>query len=195
MLDRDGVINQELSPPAAITEVKDWQPIPGAIEAIGTLQAQADITICSNQSALGRGTLTPTELRNMHAKLSQLLEDQGAEPVDMLFCPHHPDDGCACRKPEPGMLEQIATAAGASQECWFVGDSKRDLEAGIAAGLKVALCRQVTANFIPRGQGSKTFPSFTACQTLLTRCLLPNPVRPRMPVTRPDSQPTAHWFL
>ena len=139
MLDRDGVINQELSPPAAITEVKDWQPIPGAIEAIGTLQAQADITICSNQSALGRGTLTPTELRNMHAKLSQLLEDQGAEPVDMLFCPHHPDDGCACRKPEPGMLEQIATAAGASQECWFVGDSKRDLEAGIAAGLKVAL--------------------------------------------------------
>ena len=93
MLDRDGVINQELRPPAAITEVKDWHPIPGAIEAIAKLQAEADITICSNQSAIGRGTLTPTELRNMHAKRTQLLENQGAEPIDMLFCPHHPDDG------------------------------------------------------------------------------------------------------
>src|SRR5690606_10778428 len=60
----------------------------------------------------------------------------------IAFCPHGPDDACDCRKPLPGLIHQIEQALGISAEdSWMVGDSIRDLEAGVAAGCQPVLVR------------------------------------------------------
>lgn len=132
ILDRDGVINHDSD--AYIKSVDEWQPLPGAIAAIARLhRAGWTIAVATNQSGLARGYYDEAELHAMHDKLRALLAGQGADIGLIAFCPHGPDDGCDCRKPNTGLLLQIAEHYQTSLTgVWFVGDSLRDLQAAVA---------------------------------------------------------------
>ncbi|MGO3623322.1 MAG: D-glycero-beta-D-manno-heptose 1,7-bisphosphate 7-phosphatase [Pseudomonas helleri] len=134
ILDRDGVINHDSD--AYIKSVAEWIPLPGAIEAIAQLsKAGWTVAVATNQSGIARGYYDLATLDAMHARLRALVAEQGGELGLVVYCPHGPDEGCACRKPKPGMLHTIAEHYGADlTKCWFVGDSLSDLQAAEAVG-------------------------------------------------------------
>lgn len=142
ILDRDGVINHDSDD--YIKTPDEWVPIPGSLEAISRLkQAGYRVAVATNQSGLARGYFDEYRLANIHQKLQQLLAEDFDVQIDLIvWCPHGPDEGCFCRKPEPGMLHRIA------EECksdlhgiWFVGDSLKDLQAATAVGAQPVLVK------------------------------------------------------
>ncbi len=100
LLDRDGVIN--VDSPDYIRSAEQWQPLPGAIDAIVLLQKYYDVAVCSNQSGVGRGLFDETTLHKMHIKMNDLICAAGGTAVDVFFCPHTPEQSCECRKPKAG---------------------------------------------------------------------------------------------
>ena len=141
ILDRDGVINEDSD--AYIKSLDEWIPIPGSVAAIARLsQAGWTVAVATNQSGLARGYYDEATLESMHTRLRQLVAEQGGEVGLIVHCPHGPDDGCSCRKPLPGMLEQIAAYYGADLDgLWFVGDSRGDLDAALAVHCQPVLVK------------------------------------------------------
>lgn len=134
ILDRDGTINADSD--EFIKSPDEWKPLPGALEAIAKLNhAGWHVAIASNQSGLGRGLFDVASLNAMHAKMHKLLAAHGGRIDAVFYCPHSPDEGCTCRKPLPGLYEQIGERFGVELKGTpVVGDSLRDLQAGVAAG-------------------------------------------------------------
>jgi len=134
ILDRDGTINADSD--QFIKSPDEWQPLPGALEAIAKLNhAGWHAVIASNQSGLGRGLFDVASLNAMHAKMHKMLSAQGGRIDAVFYCPHSPDENCSCRKPKPGLFEQIADRFGVDMKgVPVVGDGLRDLQAGAAAG-------------------------------------------------------------
>lgn len=159
ILDRDGVINHDSD--AYIKSVEEWLPLPGAIEGIAQLsKAGWTVAIATNQSGIARGYYDIATLDAMHARLRALVAEQGGEVGLIVYCPHGPDEGCACRKPKPGMLRTIAEHYGTDlRECWFVGDSLGDLQAAEAVGSQPVL--------VKTGKGEKTFEKNLPATTLI----------------------------
>lgn len=141
ILDRDGVINADSFD--YIRSVEAWQPLPGSLEAIGLLgRAGVDVVVATNQSGIGRGLFTPDALDAIHAEMQRAIEAAGGRFGGVFVCPHHPDDACGCRKPKPGLLEQIAQARGQTLAgVPFVGDKLSDVECAQAAGAQPVLVR------------------------------------------------------
>lgn len=107
ILDRDGVINHDSK--HYIKSHEEWLPIDSALDAIATLtQANYVVAVASNQSGIARGLYTQADLERIHQKMHEMVEAKGGKIDKVVYCPHHPDESCACRKPEPGMLHQIA---------------------------------------------------------------------------------------
>ena len=134
VLDRDGTINEDRDD--YVKSADEWVPLPGALEAIARLNhAGWHVVVASNQSGLGRGLFDMAALNEMHAKMNQLLARQGGRVDAVFFCPHAPDESCDCRKPLPGLFQQIGERYGvAMHEVPVVGDTLRDLQAGVAVG-------------------------------------------------------------
>lgn len=134
ILDRDGVVN--LDSDHFIKTPDEWIPIDGSLEAIAVMnQAGYRVVIASNQSGIGRGLFEMSALNAMHEKMYKALTRLGGRVDAIFFCPHTAADGCDCRKPRPGLLEQAAQRLGVElRGVPLVGDSLRDLEAGIAMG-------------------------------------------------------------
>lgn len=134
ILDRDGTINEDSAD--YIKSPSEWQPLPGALEAIARLNhAGWLVVIASNQSGLGRGLFDVATLNAMHAKLHTMLAAVGGRVDSIFYCPHTPDDACRCRKPEPGLFEQIGERYGVELSgVPSVGDTSRDLVASAAVG-------------------------------------------------------------
>jgi D-glycero-D-manno-heptose 1,7-bisphosphate phosphatase len=134
ILDRDGTINHDRDDYVKAPE--EWEPLPGALEAIARLNhAGWHVVIASNQSGLGRGLFDVASLNAMHEKLHKRLAAVGGRIDAIFYCPHTPEDACGCRKPLPGLFEQIGARFGVSLKgVPTVGDARRDLEAGSAAG-------------------------------------------------------------
>jgi len=159
ILDRDGVINHDSD--AYIKSVEEWIPIPGSIEAIAQLsKAGWTVVVATNQSGIARGYYDLATLDAMHARLRQLVSEQGGEVGLIVYCPHGPDEGCDCRKPKPGMLQTIARhyqtdLAG----IWFVGDSSSDLKAALAVDSQPVL--------VKTGKGEKTLAGSLPANTLV----------------------------
>jgi len=141
ILDRDGTINEDRDD--FVKTPDEWVPIPGALEAIARLNhAGWHTVIATNQSGLGRGTFDMATLNAMHTKMNQLLAKQGGRIDAVFFCPHAPEDTCSCRKPLPGLFEQIGERFGVNlADVPVVGDSLRDLQAGVAVGCQPHLVR------------------------------------------------------
>lgn len=141
VLDRDGTINQDSA--AYIKSPEEWMALPGSAEAIARLcRAGFTVAVASNQSGLARGLFDEATLARIHAKMQTVVREAGGEIDRIVWCPHHPDDDCDCRKPRPGLLHRLAEHYGIDLEgVPVVGDSARDLEAGRAVGARPMLVR------------------------------------------------------
>ncbi len=134
ILDRDGVINQDSA--NFIKNPAEWVPISGSLDAIALLnQSGFRVAIATNQSGLSRGLLDMATLNNIHNKMHRELAAVGGRVDAIFYCPHAADEHCHCRKPDTGMLEEIAKRfsvdlAGTPA----VGDALRDLQAFADAG-------------------------------------------------------------
>ncbi|MDH3718661.1 MAG: D-glycero-beta-D-manno-heptose 1,7-bisphosphate 7-phosphatase [Planctomycetota bacterium] len=139
ILDRDGVINRDSDD--FIKSPDEWVPIPGSLEAIGRLsRAGFDVAVASNQSGIGRKLLDEPALELIHQKMRAAAREFGGDIGKIAYCPHHPDAGCDCRKPKPGMLLMLSRKYGVPlTNVPFVGDSVRDVEAAIAVGARAIL--------------------------------------------------------
>lgn len=134
VIDRDGTLSRD--PEDFIHGPDDWQPLPGALEALARLnEAGWRVVIATNQTGLGRGLFDVATLNAVHARMHRELVQAGARVEAVFFCPHAPDDACDCRKPAPGLFLQIAQRYGVlPQQLVAVGDSMRDVQAALAAG-------------------------------------------------------------
>ncbi|RZU02083.1 D-glycero-beta-D-manno-heptose 1,7-bisphosphate 7-phosphatase [Rivibacter subsaxonicus] len=141
ILDRDGTINADRDD--YVKSPDEWVALPGAIEAIARLNhAGWHTVVATNQSGLGRGLFDMATLNAMHVKLNQELAAAGGRIDAVFFCPHAPAEHCQCRKPLPGLYEQIGERFGVElSDVLAVGDSLRDLQAAAAAGCQTHLVR------------------------------------------------------
>lgn len=133
ILDRDGVINEDSA--EYIKSPEEFHPIPGSLEAIAALnKAGYIVTVATNQSGVGRGYYSLEILEDIHIKLNKLLSQAGARIDLLVYCPHTPEEGCDCRKPRPGLIQQILARYPEihPNEVLMIGDSMRDLEAAWA---------------------------------------------------------------
>ena len=140
-LDRDGVINKR--PPKA-DYVKNWKEfefLPGAIEALRLLnQNSYEIYIITNQPGIARGMMTEEDLRLIHQKLEEELEKNKAKINGIYCCLHGWNDGCECRKPKPGLLFQAAREHHLDlTKTILIGDDERDIQVGESVGSKTIL--------------------------------------------------------
>lgn len=133
-LDRDGVINRD-SP----DYIKSWSEFEFISRSLGAIRdltrAGFTIIIITNQSALARKLISRSELEHIHSRMKAAVESKGGKINDIFICPHSPSDGCACRKPSPGLIFQaqrthdIDLAASV-----MIGDSDRDIHCALDAG-------------------------------------------------------------
>ena len=148
VLDRDGVINFDSD--QFIKSPEEWRPIPGSLEAIARLnQAGYRVVVATNQSGVGRGLFGMTTLTDIHDKMFKSLHQVGGRIDAVFFCPHAADSNCDCRKPKPGMLQQIGVRFGVDlDQVPVVGDGLRDLQAAAAIGARPIM--------VITGKGEKT---------------------------------------
>lgn len=126
-VDRDGTIcfdKHYLSDPDGL------ELIPTVAEGIRRMnEAKIPVILVTNQSGIGRGYFTEETLVEIHARLKEMLKERSAKVDDIFYCPHLPNSGCACRKPEPGMLLQAKKKHGFDLSISFViGDRMMDME-------------------------------------------------------------------
>lgn len=148
ILDRDGTINQDSDD--YIKSPAEWHPIKGSLEAIARLtQAGYRVVVATNQSGIARGLFRTETLFAIHDTLQRALAQIGGRIDAFFFCPHAAESGCECRKPQPGMLLEVARRFNVSlKDTYMVGDSRKDLEAAAAAGARPVL--------VLTGKGRKT---------------------------------------
>lgn len=134
ILDRDGVINADSK--EYIKSPLEWIPLAGSLEAIACLNtAGYTVLVATNQSGIARGFYDIAMLDKIHEKMHASLAAVGGKIEHIFYCPHGPQDECICRKPKPGLLQQIAATYGVSlSTIYYVGDSLRDIEAAQNAG-------------------------------------------------------------
>jgi D-glycero-D-manno-heptose 1,7-bisphosphate phosphatase len=150
ILDRDGTINHDRDD--YVKSADEWVPIPGSLEAIAKLNhAGWHVVVATNQSGLGRGLFDMVTLNEMHAKMNKLLSKIGGRVDAVFFCPHQPEVACSCRKPLPGLFKQIGERYGVDlADVPVVGDTLRDLQAGVAVGCQ--------PHFVRTGKGARGVP-------------------------------------
>lgn len=149
LIDRDGVINKDSMD--YIKSPGEWQPIPGSLDAIAKLTKHGyTIAVVTNQSGIARKLFNETTLLAIHEKMQSMVLKHGGKIDKIVYCPHHPDDGCACRKPNVGLLKKLQTYYQHSlKDVYFIGDSLKDLQAAERVGAKGIL--------VLTGKGHKTF--------------------------------------
>ena len=133
-LDRDGVINRDS--PDYITSWAQFEFLPGSLEAIGRLsRAGFAVMVITNQSAVGRGMMDRATLAEIHHNLRKAVDAHGGRIAAIFTCPHHPDEGCDCRKPKPGLILQAQRQFQLDlRAATMIGDSARDIQCALRAG-------------------------------------------------------------
>jgi len=148
ILDRDGTINHDSD--QFIKSPGEWRPIEGSLEAIARLtQAGYRLVVATNQSGIARGLFDTATLIAIHQTLQRAAAQAGGRIDAFFFCPHAADSKCGCRKPQPGMLLEVARRFNISlEDTYMVGDHLRDVQAAAAAGARPVL--------VLTGRGRKT---------------------------------------
>jgi D-glycero-D-manno-heptose 1,7-bisphosphate phosphatase len=152
ILDRDGTLN-----PLGddyITSADEWTAVPGALEAVARLNhAGWHVVVATNQPGLGRGLFDVMALNAIHTKMHRQVAAVGGRIDAVFYCPHAADEDCSCRKPSPGLLEQIRDRYGVErQDVQVVGSCAVHLHAGAALGAQLHLvCTGQSAPLQPGG--------------------------------------------
>jgi D-glycero-D-manno-heptose 1,7-bisphosphate phosphatase len=141
LLDRDGVINEDVGSPG-VCHVDDFRLVPGAAAAIAKLKrAGATVCVVTNQTCVGKGLVTELELDGIHRRMRDLLREEGGEDasIDSIHVATTVSTiPCDRRKPSPGMvLEAMAAHGFAPNDTCFVGDTATDMQAAFRAGAGV----------------------------------------------------------
>ena len=141
ILGRDGILNVYRED--HVKSPDEWEPIPGALEAVARLNhAGWHTVVATNQAGIGRGMIDMASINTVHQRMMQRLAEVGGRVDAVFFCPHTPEDNCECRKPKPGLMKQIAQRYGIEPRTVpRVGDTLRDLQAARAAGCEPHLVR------------------------------------------------------
>ncbi|MBU1289749.1 D-glycero-beta-D-manno-heptose 1,7-bisphosphate 7-phosphatase [Patescibacteria group bacterium] len=155
-LDRDGVINYD---PDNLSDINDFKLLSGAAKATKLINSSEYLSILvTNQPMVAKGFITFKDLEQIHKKMETLLGEKGAKLDGIYFCPHHPEKNfpgvpklrikCDCRKPKPGMIFRARKDYNIDlKKSWIIGDSQRDIEAGINAGIKTILVKKNQRKF------------------------------------------------
>jgi D-glycero-D-manno-heptose 1,7-bisphosphate phosphatase len=127
ILDRDGVINHDSD--EYIKSPEEWVPIPGSLEAIARLHREGyKVVVVTNQSGVGRGLFDMNMLGRIHSKMLEAVRAKGGEIDAIFFCPHRPEDNCRCRKPQPGLYQEVTERLKVNLSgVYSVGDTERDI--------------------------------------------------------------------
>lgn len=141
ILDRDGVINEDSD--EFIKSEDEWIAIPGSLAAIARLNhAGYRVVVATNQSGLARGLFDINALNAIHAKMHEQLTQYGGAIEAVFFCPHGPEDKCACRKPAPGMFHDISRRLRQPlYKTIVVGDKLSDINAALAVKARAMLVK------------------------------------------------------
>ena len=136
LIDRDGVINRKAPQGEYISSWEDFEWIPETREALKQLAREGfKFIVVSNQAGVARGLIDPNELDRIHNFMKVGLKKDGIEILDIYVCPHHWDEGCICRKPNPGMLYQASKDhLFRLDKTLFIGDDLRDCQTAQRAG-------------------------------------------------------------
>ena len=139
LLDRDGTILLErhyLADPAGV------ELLPGAAEGLRRLATLGPLVVVTNQSGIARGYLDLATLEEIHREMRRRLAREGVELAAIEFCPHHPEGGCECRKPRPGLALRAAARLGFDPAAAMViGDKACDVGFARAIGASAILVR------------------------------------------------------
>lgn len=140
-LDRDGVIN--VNRPDNVTSWHEFVFEDGALSALAQLAASdLYLIVVSNQSGIGRGQMTRATVDDIHARMRDAIERAGGRLDRIYYCPHAPQDHCACRKPAPEMLFRARAELGVVlEQSFFIGDWIDDVRAARNAGVTPLLVR------------------------------------------------------
>jgi len=135
-LDRDGVLNRSIvvaGKPYAPRRLADFRLLPGVVGAVDRLKHAGFLVVAvTNQPDIANGLVSPELVAAMNGILRRKLRVD-----DVVVCPHGQSEGCACRKPKPGMLLEAAERFGIDPtQSWMVGDRFSDMQAGRAAGCR-----------------------------------------------------------
>lgn len=170
VIDRDGVLNRNRD-----DYVKSWAEfefLPGAVEAVVALtRAGHRVVVITNQSAVGRGLMSPAQLTDLHRRMTEEILTAGGRVDGIYVCPHRPEEACDCRKPAPGLISQAQRDYGFDPtETWVVGDHHTDVEAAHSAGCMAMLVRtgrHAEGDSSPTGQPDQVVEDLSAAARLL----------------------------
>ena len=132
-LDRDGTIARDVP---YCSRVEDFDILDTVAQGIRLLNEQSfKVIVITNQSGISRGYFSEETLSMIHQRMIDELEQHGAHIDGIYYCPHHPDEGCKCRKPKPALIHQAAEDMDIELNLsYMVGDDSKDIEAGNSAG-------------------------------------------------------------
>ncbi|GAB1387782.1 hypothetical protein MASR1M59_29300 [Melaminivora sp.] len=183
ILDRDGLLNPQGE--GFIASPADWQPLPGALEAVAQLnQAGWHVVVATNQPGLGGGLFDAQTLVAIHARMQRLLAALGGRIDAIFYCPHAEGEDCQCRKPAPGLLLQISERYGIEgSDIAVIGSCLAHLQAGAAlAGASLHLVG--SAGLDPKQPAQPPWPAGWPAQMqqhasleMAVRCLIDAPER------------------
>jgi len=140
-LDRDGTINDHVK--GYVTNWNLFRFLPNSLEALRLLSdSDYKVIVVTNQSAVGRGLMSQSDLDDIHESMLEVIKTNGARVDDILVCPHTPLKECGCRKPRTGLLEEAANRYELDlSNSWFVGDNTKDVKTGSDGGCQTVLLR------------------------------------------------------
>ena len=133
-MDRDGVINKD-----RFDYIKSWSEfefLSGSLDALKLLSLNGyQIILITNQSMINRRIASAERLQEIHKKMTAAVVDHGGAIEAIYYCPHAPDEGCSCRKPEPGLIYQAQGDYGLDlYKTCMIGDSMKDISCARRAG-------------------------------------------------------------
>lgn len=166
-VDRDGTLNINID---YLSDPAGYQLYPGVASGLKMLRdAGFIIVVVTNQSGIGRGIFNERTLELIHLRMKELLAAEGASVDAIYFCPHHPDDRCACRKPGTALFERAVRDIGIDPAISFViGDTEMDVAAGKKMGARAALVPEPRnrAKTLKEMEGWKARPDFVGADFL-----------------------------
>ena len=137
-LDRDGVVNRKQPEGAYVTDWRQFEWLPGAVEAIARLnRAGMTVILVTNQRGIALGLLTVDQLELIHSNMRTHLAQRGARLDAIYYCPHEIGE-CQCRKPDTGLFEQARKdfPQASADNSVVIGDSLSDMQAGQRLGME-----------------------------------------------------------
>jgi heptosyltransferase-2 len=183
-LDRDGTLNYD---PGYLKVAAELKLLAGVGPALARLKgAGAKLVVVTNQSGVGRGIITLKDLETIHARLEGLLEKEDAALDAIYFCPHHPGDGCRCRKPNVGMVERAVSELQLDlRRSYLIGDHARDIQLAHRVGAKAILLTPalVDAQTLDRLKVEQAMPDAMAKSMAEAVDWILEDVKPRPPLT------------